>query len=436
MAYLNGLDIRKHDFKYLKELLKKIKNKELVKTKQGDVLIEFSSILEELEETLDLRIIHEGPKYFKIFGDFKLTDIDKSQFTSLKDKTSGAESTHLQELCSLEIMKKILAKDKFSMERLERIYPELREKTRWQESFKAQYECMKNVLRDSSFSEFNKDGNFMSFISSLVRKHGISRKDTWNPADVWLLKHEFGSNFDLLHDLWNSRDIKELNEKLIDSYIKKDIVGISLKKTGKEASYCEYNLGKKSPTRNYKFKEIYIPFSYNEEIKDFINKSSYLDLEDNIRCSVRLNKTEINRNIIYEFKQSAEAQMGKVPIDMLNSLNQEYSLEKTPAWKLLPNKETYDELFWLSVFRKIQDLYFRGLLRSPESLNLQENEFIRTVRNFSESPTINGSSVLQSILFFSEFSKLKDPQISEYSSKMCLLSQKIGEEFGPFGKLS
>ena len=50
------------------------------------------------------------------------------------------------------------------------------------------------------------------------------QKDNWNPADIWLIKRGFS-----LKDIESSKNIEELNMKLIQAYKKGQLVGISLK---------------------------------------------------------------------------------------------------------------------------------------------------------------------------------------------------------------
>ena len=100
------------------------------------------------------------------------------------------------------------------------------------------------------YQEFDRDnaGGFMEYITALVKKHyGIVRKDTWNPADIWLV--------------WNPREAKQEIELAVSEHIGtikylndvlrtmlKDhrVVGISLKKiSGKKAKWETVNLARK-----------------------------------------------------------------------------------------------------------------------------------------------------------------------------------------------
>ena len=60
---------------------------------------------------------------------------------------------------------------------------------KWANTFFLQQDKMKKIYPNAKFDTFNREGGFMHFISELVRtKFGISKKDSWDPADIWLIK--------------------------------------------------------------------------------------------------------------------------------------------------------------------------------------------------------------------------------------------------------
>ena len=114
---------------------------------------------------------------------------------------SDGLTTAKQERASLEMVKRVLqenksyatpqmiAKDKPFFDRLMKVYPEINDV--WLQGLHAQGVKMKSLYAGSGFTEINRDGGFMDFISTLIRtKFGISKKDAWNPADIWLIKDE------------------------------------------------------------------------------------------------------------------------------------------------------------------------------------------------------------------------------------------------------
>jgi hypothetical protein len=90
-------------------------------------------------------------------------------------------------------------KDKKNYTKLCTIYPAMRDLNskaarEWLPAFIAQ---QKTMLREfshkdwSPFDEFNQSGGFMDYISLAVQRcYKISKKDSWNPADIWCIRNE------------------------------------------------------------------------------------------------------------------------------------------------------------------------------------------------------------------------------------------------------
>ena len=116
----------------------------------------------------------------------------------------------------------------------------------WLESFYQQQKKMLSEYSSPDWKVFNRDGGFMKFISDLVKeKFGISQKDTWNPADIWLIQKPVVFRKIISKALEGdsaTQTITELNvvmRKLFNDHL---VVGISLKKiSGKTAQYQEIN---------------------------------------------------------------------------------------------------------------------------------------------------------------------------------------------------
>ena len=121
-----------------------------------------------------------------------------------------------------------------------------------------------NSFSKSNINKFDHTGGFMAFISDLIKDNfGISKKDNWDPADIWgvvgdsnqviktLEKTVFGSK--------DSQTISQLNAVMRGMYKEKKLVGISLKKiSGKDAKWEEYNIDKLTleDVDEYKFPKV------------------------------------------------------------------------------------------------------------------------------------------------------------------------------------
>ena len=132
---------------------------------------------------------------------------------------------------------------------------------KWQKSFFAQQEAMLSKFSGPQFKvmEFGRDKEkFMDFISGLVKPLGVIKKDTWNPADIWIVDKRKENNIEkALKDVVSfsrpgdaaSADAKskliklqELNKLLRQLYASQTIIGVSLKLTSVKADYVDVNV--------------------------------------------------------------------------------------------------------------------------------------------------------------------------------------------------
>ena len=231
------------------------------------------------------------------------TEIEKSVFSSKSIKID----TKQQEKITLLIIKNVLGDDTKTWKsfdemfnaknsNIKKIFPDLPKLTTWYDHFDLQFRQITGTPKfpNSSYGVYLYDdpGSFMDYISELVtEKLGLySKKDSWDPADIWLVKskdvqEKYTDKFDKILDKFTEgfyaknkfRSIKEINAILKEAYFKKDIVGISLKKSNmKTLNYTEFNLqanvtDKKLP--DVAFDSIDLDVSYDDK-KGFISKTS------------------------------------------------------------------------------------------------------------------------------------------------------------------
>ena len=73
----------------------------------------------------------------------------------------------------------------------------------------------------------------MKYISDLIKdKFGISQKDNWNPADIWMIQNERAviQTIEETVDGNGSQTILELNAVLRKMFQEEKVVGVSLKR--------------------------------------------------------------------------------------------------------------------------------------------------------------------------------------------------------------
>ena len=119
--------------------------------------------------------------------------------------------------------------------------------TEWLKSYYKQNVRMLHEFDNYRWNEFSRDGGFMYFISNFVKtRFGIARKDTWNTADIWMIR---GKEEDFISEIEDqipnnpSQTIRELNNIMRSWFKNRKLVGVSLKLiSGREAHWKEYNV--------------------------------------------------------------------------------------------------------------------------------------------------------------------------------------------------
>ena len=373
----------------------------------------------------------------------------------------------------------------------------------WLNHFSKQYDFIAssgNSLPNSNYKvyDYGGSGSFMDEIVSFITKGApkglhkgkwpnwqggkISKKDSWNPADIWLVKSGAAMN-KVMEELQGAITISKVNVILKTAYVNRTVVGISLKKIGKTVKYEEVNLemkggksvNKKHPEVRYGAFELDIPFTKD----NFMLKTNTLTVTNENGADIGIMRMGSNQttpgNITFEFKAVgvAAAQLGKVPMDLMLQLWQstKYGLSPSeirqlpryndgvidqavlssaaekPNYKPKPSADDYDTWhYWDTRARKIKAKAF--LFK-----NFKKAQFDNLIANIAKlkkggrrggTMTSNTAASLQLVEFAYMVCLLWDktdwPKFDFLFESMYYFAQKkgaaFGSRFGPFGKLS
>jgi len=423
------------------------------------------------ENQFDIIAPQKRDKKFETLG---WTQIEKTVFSSKEIKISTPE----QEQITLLIIKNVLGDDTKTWKSftelfnkgkdIKKIFPDLPKLSEWWDHFELQFNDITGLSKfpNSSYGVYLYDGagSFMDYISDFVTKDLdlYSKKDSWNPADIWLVKSnviqkKYIKDFDKIKTklddgIYGKNEMKavgELNEILKKAYREHDICGISLKKSDrKKLNFTEFNLEAKSNTQklpNVKFDKIEMDCEYDEK-KGFLSKTSYFYVTDtaskkSFKCAYKSNTGKGVGNITYEFlaAEGASAFLGKVPKPELKSWleNQIKALNKTdaremPQGSLLPEKFGKDEkLIWQKKVNKIKSTFGKFPHLDKLVANLQKSyaAFGLDTEN---------ATMMQMVDFTYLLARLKDNKnLTKFATMAYYFAQKKGQKyyFGPFGKL-
>jgi len=134
----------------------------------------------------------------------------------------------------------------------------------WILNFYQQHKVLLPEVGSARFHDVNRDGGFMEWITNFVVNefgHVIgSKKDNWNPADIWLIKDEekiktaiksktgrFGIKNVAMRDKKSSAEaqLAQLNQIMRQLWNQKFLMGISLKKVEGYAKFEKVNTSEK-----------------------------------------------------------------------------------------------------------------------------------------------------------------------------------------------
>jgi hypothetical protein len=319
-----------------------------------------------------------------------------------------------------------------------KVYPEINDV--WLQGLHAQGVKIKSLYSGAGFTEVNRDGGFMDFISNLIRtKFGISKKDAWNPADIWLIKNETKVRKKLLESVSGPNpSVSRLNDTMRVMYKNKTLVGVSLKAiSGKTAKWENVNTVSNIPqSEQLKLDSIRMTMTSNSD--------GTLGTSDTVivvktgtagaKFQLRQNSKGFN-NLKFEPTKigAGAARLGKVPLDMLARLLPEYKITNFKNnWRLYP--QTAGE------FKDVQKIYedrFKAI-NGDVVTGITNKQFIESMtKSFKSADQINGvsTSKLQQLDFVYYIMQLKASERNELLTNMLYLAEKKGAQFAPFGKL-
>jgi hypothetical protein len=367
-------------------------------------------------------------------------------------KAADAKTTEMQERASAWIMRRVISDNKRyerwtdikldkEYPKLEKIYPGVEEE--WLKVFFAQQERMLKEFSGARFDEYNRDGGFMDYVSGIVKsKFGVSKKDTWNPADIWLIKDQAKMERIINETVAGSKGsqtIQELNAVMRKMFRDRNVVGISLKKvSGNTARYEEYNVQEDGldADYNYEVKSLKCDLSIKSNNKEFNTQDSRIVVEgdgSSFDFQIKGNDSTKLSNLKWEPTQkgASSARVGKAPVDMVLSLLKDNDVDFSNKYQDYPQNSTD--------FAAAQDEYKRifNKLRT-KSIDMG----VSNVTDFIENMTIMygatahvAVSKCMQMKFLAVVSDMKPKQQKEFMTDMVFIAAKKGARFGPFGKL-
>ena len=333
----------------------------------------------------------------------------------------------------------------------------------WIEVFWKQHKTILDKLQSSKISEFNREEGLMDVITKAAKGLGVTKKDNWNPADIWGTPKNDAAVIKKIEDAVKGSDgtktgtqtIQQLNALLRGMYKNKELVGISLKKTsGKEALWEEYNIEQLTLNEvdEYRFNKITIIYNLKAT-----SSSQALDTAVQLRQSgggaeynfqITSNDTsKPNQNLKFESKPTggAKARGGKAEIKQVEKIVEELIKQKKGGGGTFKNKhKNYPSSYGAWTGKPIdgKDMkdyksYFTAIQSKVTTDCKDADEFAQVIGLIfsGDKPWVAQSKLMQLEFLYYALQIKPEKIYSEFWTDMLFLSIKKGDRFGPFAKL-
>jgi hypothetical protein len=281
----------------------------------------------------------------------------------------------------------------------------------------------------------------MDYISKKIKRlYGISQKDTWNPADIWLVSDQ--SKMERLLDKVIVDDVttlEQFNQIMRELFRKRKIIGISLKKmSGKSAKWELVNLENMDmydkDEYSFKLENIRLDFGLKANGKEFKNSDTKIWIEGKttkISFQIRQNSAGFNNlKIGGTAKGAAAARLGKAPLQMVSTLFKAMGLTFDNKHQNYPRTDVEyikEQETWEKLFKKLDGKYTD--ISKPDVFSKN----MIAIYN-SKRPDFASSKLMQ-LKFVTEILRKDADNIDLLLTSLAYLQQKKGKIFGPFGKL-
>jgi len=335
----------------------------------------------------------------------------------------------------------------------------------WFETFYKQHKKILDEFSSAKFTVFDrdsKDGFMMWFMKTIKEYFGISQKDSYNPADIWLIDKKEVNRKIILKEIdgpKGTQTIEELNSIMRNLYKQRKVVGLSLKLiSGQQAKYQEVNLDDKffkaveNKEGEFDYKLLKIKFDLStygkKKSANFSTQDSVLTLglrgTEIAKFQVKGNTTSKLSNLKIEGTGKGEAaRLGKAPLALIAKL----TAGKPYNSKFMNDAKTFPTTGkdFAKQSKKYETMYKEmirnfGAKKVPIETKIMPKDFIKNMQIAfdGQSPWIANSKLMQ-LTYLHLISSFKSiDNVHEYMTDLIFLCQKIGRKvfpFGPFGKL-
>ena len=375
------------------------------------------------------------------------------QYKPTKKPAADAKTTLMQEKASTYVFERVLKdnvtwpsveammKDKKTMEGIRDVYPSVQ--FEWLEVFWKQHVTMFKEFSNSQWDVFDHSGtgSFMDYITDVVVKtFGISKKDNWDPADMWLIRGSVKKITDAvdktIEGSKGTQTIEELNSLMRSLYQDRKLVGVSLKKiSGGQAKWEEFNVKGLTLEEidDYNFPNVETKIRLDESMSQDTVVKLTKSGGKGYKFQIKGNNSTGFSNLKWEATQigAGAARGGKAQVDQVVQLLSDAGQSFEKANGKYP--KTRDEF-------KAREKEFVGMYKRvskhAETETRNEEEFTANIEGlFLDKPHVANAKLIQLAFLDAVYKITPKKKQEEVWTDIVFLAIKKGNKFGPFGKL-
>jgi len=340
----------------------------------------------------------------------------------------------------------------------------------WIENFYKQNKALLAKIGRPAFTEFCRGSDytfpgmkgsgdtFMDWIESKVKKSGgwgldYAKKDSWNPADIWLIQNEDKWR-KLLDDQMKTivatpgstvSNLHQLNAMFRTLFKAKQVFGVSLKKvSGNTAKAVEVNADEKF------FLDLEDMCMNFDKAKCSLGRKTTKDGEVTMETQdsrfyikngnttynfqIKANTSTSFSGLKYEATEegAAAARLGKATVKFVMDLLKSYGLTFQTSESSYPNTPESFLAEWDSYKKRLTRLQSKGV--DLGGVGGVEEALDNLLFVFGTEPHV-ANSKLQQICWLDTVLSLKKADIDKFGTDLVFLAKKEGRDYGPFLKI-
>jgi hypothetical protein len=371
-----------------------------------------------------------GIQYSKQFSTLEFEIDGTLYYLTLAEPGKRGPSTEEQESASIYVFERALKNsDKLVanyIDELEELFPAVATDSSWLTSLQAQVDALTAYMSGANTKgySFFRDSDFTNKLYAHARSIGnFKSKDSWQPADVWIVKDPSTA----IKDILKFETLEQINSYLSEKLKAKEILPISLKKTKGSASIAELNVEESSHSSNDRISSIDISFEYEPKGEKFKNAGAGIKTNEDVKLQFRYStKTSF---AIEAMQKGASAQLGKVPAYIYRKyIGSDLVADKWVKGSFEEGSENWNAIKTYFVYLSNNRYVNCG--------NKNWEDFTKGMSHLYENKTLRSLLFAQKAISMEAIYNIlnsKDPD--NLVNILISASQKIGGDNGPFIKI-